>query len=294
MKEFGGAWTEEKLQAFIKYVKAYLTILNSYKEAYNWKTLYFDGFSGSGDITTNKSLLENSFFSDEDKKELTTYTKGSVRRIFELEEPYKFDRYFFIDMDSENINSINKIVVDLKLDKNKIRTSSGDCNDALLKFSKYLKENKTRKALILLDPFGMPLDWKSIESLKDTSSDIWILVPSGVAINRLISKNIDSANFDKLSLFFGLSKDELIHNFYTESHQTSLFGDEQDLEKVPQTINKIVNIYVQQLKKVWKHTTEKPLILKNSKNSILFHFIFASNNSTAKKIASDIIGKGKK
>ena len=36
---------------------------------------------------------------------------------------------------------------------------------------------------------------------------------------------------------------------------------------------------------------EKPLILKNSKNVPIYHFIFASNNNTGLKIANDIIEK---
>ena len=44
-KNWGGNWTEKKLQAFEKYVKAYLTIMD--KNPY-WETIYFDGFAGSG------------------------------------------------------------------------------------------------------------------------------------------------------------------------------------------------------------------------------------------------------
>jgi len=45
------------------------------------------------------------------------------------------------------------------------------------------------------------------------------------------------------------------------------------------------------LKEIFKHVTSRPLILKNSKNVPIFHFVFASNNQTALKIASQIIGK---
>ena len=45
---WGGAWTEEKLNAFEKYVNAYLTIMNKYRGQYDWKLIYFDGFAGSG------------------------------------------------------------------------------------------------------------------------------------------------------------------------------------------------------------------------------------------------------
>jgi len=45
-----------------------------------------------------------------------------------------------------------------------------------------------------------------------------------------------------------------------------------------------------QLKTIWKYVIEKPLILKNSKNCPIFHFIFASNNQAGYNIAKYIIG----
>ena len=41
-EHWGGPWTEKKLNAFSKYVNAYLTILKAYP---HWQTIYFDGFS---------------------------------------------------------------------------------------------------------------------------------------------------------------------------------------------------------------------------------------------------------
>ncbi len=35
MNKFGGSWTEKKLNAFVKYVEAYLKILNSAKEKFS-------------------------------------------------------------------------------------------------------------------------------------------------------------------------------------------------------------------------------------------------------------------
>ena len=54
---WGGRWTDEKLDAFEKYVRAYLTIMNKYRHQYGWKLLYFDGFAGSG--TRNDDIDED-------------------------------------------------------------------------------------------------------------------------------------------------------------------------------------------------------------------------------------------
>ena len=47
MNEFGGNWTENKIEILVEYAQAYLTIMNSFATQYKWKLLYFDGFAGS-------------------------------------------------------------------------------------------------------------------------------------------------------------------------------------------------------------------------------------------------------
>ena len=50
MNQFGGHWTEQKIEMVVSYAKAYLVIMNKYPQ---FKPLYFDGFAGSGDINQN-------------------------------------------------------------------------------------------------------------------------------------------------------------------------------------------------------------------------------------------------
>jgi hypothetical protein len=115
------------------------------------------------------------------------------------------------------------------------------------------------------------------------------LVPSGVAINRLLDKRMKLKQIDKLERFFGLSKERIEEVFYRQGTKSSLFGEDKTIEKVQDPVSKIIDIYIQQLKTVWKYVTPRPLQLTNSKNCTIFHFIFASNNSTGLKIASDIL-----
>ncbi|MEO1448931.1 MAG: hypothetical protein AAFV07_05345 [Bacteroidota bacterium] len=55
MNQFGSNWTIEKMEIFMKYVPAYLTIMNIHAAKNNWKLLYFDGFAGSGGIITDSN-----------------------------------------------------------------------------------------------------------------------------------------------------------------------------------------------------------------------------------------------
>lgn len=147
---------------------------------------------------------------------------------------------------------------------------------------------------MFIDPFGMQVNWSSIASLKGTRSDIWILIPSGVIVNRLLPKTGKIKNKEKLEDFFGLSIEQLRDIFYHKDKGTSLFGEIYDeTSKLHNPIERIVELYSQQMKTIWKYASQ-PLILKNSKNAPIFHFVFASNNKTAMNIASQIITKKSK
>lgn len=287
MKNFGGYWTDKKLNAFINYVKAYTTILNKVKERYGWETIYFDGFAGCGKIDTEEKCGDRpkGFFENEN----TSY-QGSVHRVLDLPPENQFDYYYFIDSNKEYIDELMNYVKALSPDfKPRVIVRNDDCNNQIRKLSRVIKNNNKYRSLIFLDPFGMQIDWASIEGLKNSHSDIWILVPSGVAINRLLDKKKELKQIDKLEKFFGLSRSEIEEIFYKTVKRDSLFGEVEATLKIHDPISKIIDIYTQQLKTVWKFVTPKPLQLTNSKNCVIFHFIFASNNATALKIASDLI-----
>lgn len=135
------------------------------------------------------------------------------------------------------------------------------------------------------------VNWESIEKLKSKRVDLWVLLPSGVIINRFLDKKGKLIFSKNLQSFFGLSIDELKKHFYKIEEQETLFGIEEKEIKVPDAISKIAKLYVERLKTIFKQVTEEPLKLLNSKNVSIYHFVFASNNEAAVKIASQIIGK---
>lgn len=295
MKKFGGSWTEDKLEAFEKYVKAYLKILNKQKSRFNWQIIYFDGFAGFGeriDMLPKQYSLFDLIFNEEDKEEYSIY-KGSVERVLSLPEPFRFDWYYFIETNSKYVENLKKLVnKKYKFLEDKIVFREDDCNNQLKKLANLQKKNKKYRSLILLDPFGLQVKWNSIKQLKGTKSDIWILLPSGVAINRMLPRNGVIKHKDILEDIFGKTIEELKNIFYSEYRQRTIFNEiEKKMVKKPDAINKIVEVYVEQLRSIWQFVTNEPLVLFNSKNVPIFHFIFASNNENGFKIASQIIGK---
>jgi three-Cys-motif partner protein len=157
--------------------------------------------------------------------------------------------------------------------------------------AKALKEDSSRASLVLLDPFGMQVDWSSIQQLKGTRTDLWILIPTGVIVNRLLDRKCELTHIDKLTSFFGKDVIFLKDYFYKKKTVDTLFGETEIVEKVKKPIEKIAELYIEQLKTVFKYVTKKPLVLYNTRNTPIFHFACASNNETAIKIASQIISK---
>jgi hypothetical protein len=70
-----------------------------------------------------------------------------------------------------------------------------------------------------------------------------------------------------------------------------LFGEEEKIIKVQKPIERIAELYIERLKEIFSEVSDKPLIMYNSCKTPIFHFVFASNNKTAKNIAQDIVGK---
>ncbi len=272
MNQFGGSWTEKKMEIVVSYAKAYLTIM---KEQLWAKTIYFDGFAGSGIIETDEN---------ED------IVKGTALRILDIVEPASFDLYYFVEIDESHKLQLEKRVQENYFGRN-AHVVRADCNTKLIRMSEFMRSNKNYRALAFIDPYGMSVNWASIESLKGLGVDLWILVPTGMGVNRMLKTdgNISESWYLKLEKFLGLSKEEIKKIFYKEINMQDLFGDDVTIHfKETNSVNKIHKLYKERLKTIFKDVSE-PFVLRNSTNSIMYHFMMATNNPTGLKIANDII-----
>lgn len=280
MNEFGGDWTENKIEIIVEYAKAYLSIMNVYAGRFGWQLLYFDGFAGSGFIIKGK---------DETQKIIV----GAAKRILEIEEPRPFDLFYFVEKDELNANHLEENTKKLYPNK-KIYVVKEDCNDKIKSMSQFLSapKGKNYKVLAYIDPCGMQLNWNSLQTLQKLSVDVWILVPTGMGVNRLLKKdsNISDAWVKRLEIFLGMEKQEILDYFYKHTISPTLFGDETIISKKNKAIDKSAALYKERLSSLFEFVSD-PYILKNKSNTVMFHFFMASNNYTAVKIANEIITK---
>ena len=198
-----------------------------------------------------------------------------------------------MDIDDESSKRLKELLSRFENEKTIIYRHA-DANNQIGMLAQTMHQHKQYASLVLLDPFGMQVDWNSIEKLKGTRTDLWILIPTGVIVNRLLDRKGELSHIEKLKSFFGKDEAFLREYFYTKSQQQTLFGEIEIIKKVEKPIQKIAELYIQQLKGIFKCVTPKPLVLYNSRNTPIFHFACASNNKVAIKIANEIINKKKK
>ena len=281
MNQFGGNWTKIKIEILIEYAKAYLTIMKNRKY---FKLLYFDGFAGSGEIVR---LIDDKMKGVYD----IDITIGAAKRIIEIDDPRSFDEYYFVEKDPRNYKQLEDSTKNA-FPKKKIFTIQEDCNKKLLDLSNYLRnpKNKNYRTLAFIDPCGMQVEWRSIECLRNLPIDMWVLVPTGLGVNRLLKKNgqISDAWLEKLELFLGMLRQD-IENFFYKKNDT-LFPDIKDIKKEKDAIDKSAKLYHNRLKEVFDFVS-KPYELRNNSNSIMYHLYLTSNNESAINIANDIVKK---
>ena len=278
---------------FEKYVKAYLTIMNVYREKFQWKLIYFDGFAGCG--TREQQLVEDekatTLFGEEiETEELHPY-QGAAERVVQIEQKMRgFDEYLFIDKYEENLTNLEFKLAPYQTNGKK-RFMPGDANDEVLNLGRELRQHPKTKVLCLLDPFGMSIKWDSIVALAGKGIDLWILVPTGSIVNRLIQNNGELRYPEKLEEFFGLPAQVIFNRFYeTKEAAPNLFETaREEVRKVKNIIGEIDQLYREQLGTLFPYVTQEPLVMRNSRGLPIFHFVCASHNETAVMIAQQII-----
>jgi hypothetical protein len=136
----------------------------------------------------------------------------------------------------------------------------------------------------------MQVEWRSIECLRGLFIDVWILVPTGMGVNRLLTTNgrISEAWLERLEIFLGLPRQEIEKHFYSKSN--TLFPDISNIEKKKDAIHKSATLYRNRLTEVFDFVSQ-PYELRNNTNSIMYHLYLVSNIAAAIKIANDIVKK---
>ena len=261
-----GAWTEIKLEIIQKYASAYSRIMASRRnpELYH---IYIDAFAGAGKHISKRTR---------------DIVKGSPQIALDINPPFK--EYHFIDIESAKIVELRKLVAQ----RAGTYIYEGDYNPILLnKVFPRAKYEEYRRALCLLDPYGLHLNWEVIQTAGQRKSiDIFLNFPVA-DMNRNVlwrnPENVDPADIERMNAYWG---DESWRQI-AYSTQGNFFGWE-----VKESNETIALAFKERLQEVAKFRhVPKPLPMRNSKGAIVYYLFFASQRKVADNIIQYIFDK---
>jgi three-Cys-motif partner protein len=253
-----GFWSEIKLDILRKYAGAYSKIVKSH----NFRTLYVDAFAGSGKHVSRQA---------------GEFVMGSPARALEVEPP--FDEYHFVDMDAAKVKSLEAIAED----RSNVTVHHGDCNKVLLEEVFPRAEYKDyRRAICLLDPYGLQLDWNVMATAARMKSvEIFLNFPI-MDINRsVLHPKARENKAQQMTRFWG-----------DDSWRAAAYRTEQrlfDSHEIKVENWELVKAFQERLRTVagFKYTAE-PMAMRNTQRSIVYYLVFAGQNETGVRIVNDI------
>ncbi len=278
--EFGGMWTKTKLLALKDYLEFYTMALKGTP----FQLMYIDAFAGTGRIT-----IEDMGQEDPESHE---FLNGSARNALELKHP--FDRYVFIERASKHVSALNELK-DEYPDAN-IHICQGDANQEIRRIAMET-DWRSWRAVVFLDPYGAQVEWETLEQLARTKCvDVWLLVPFGIAYNRMLPNSADVPDgwAKRLSAAFGT--DEWKEAAYEEVTVTLDMFERTDTELRRRKLEDIEQWFEERLNGLFPRVSA-PIYLKNANGSWLYSLYFAVANPNPKaqglafKVADYIIKK---
>jgi three-Cys-motif partner protein len=290
--EFGGRWTEEKLAAIGDYLTQYRLIFTRNKWARRYKTIYIDAFAGTGDRAERRSSGHASQLTLADIEDTARIKAGSARIALSLESP--FHEYIFIEKKRTHADRLREMInSDFPSLAARCKVYDGNAIDVLHDLTVFNpKRWETSRAVAFLDPYGMAVDWATIERIAATQAiDLWLLVSLSGGMRLLTRDRQPPRAFaNKLTAFFGT--DAWRTEFYRPNDQGTLFEYPQGDVKVA-TFDSIERFTLDRLRTVFAGVAPHGKQLINSRGSPLFLLCFAAANKrgapTAIKIADHLL-----
>jgi len=107
LQQFGGSWTEQKLQRLRDYLIAYQNALKSTP----FSLLYIDAFAGTGYNTVKATPdYQSRLFDDLAAADTRKFLDGSTRIALQIPTP--FNEYIFVERDPERFAELAKLKTD--------------------------------------------------------------------------------------------------------------------------------------------------------------------------------------
>ena len=257
-----GYWSEIKLEIVRDYAAAYSTILTKKKLPH----IYIDAFAGAGQHIS---------------KSTGGFVPGSPLNALNVQPPFR--EYYFIDLDVTRVESLQRIAGA----RNDVHVYEGDCNEVLVKrVFPTLHFESFRRALCLLDPYGLDLNWDVMFQAGQLGTiDMFLNFPVMDMNRNVLWRNPDKVSIEQLARMTSFWGGDWKEAAYTT--ERSLFGEPEK-----ESNDAIAAAFGRRLQKIagFKNVPA-PLPMRNSKGATVYYLFFASQVGVAEKIVMDIFAK---
>lgn len=280
--EFGGVWTQLKLDVFRDYVNFFTTALKNR----NFNLHYADAFAGTGQQNLKTIEGQDLLFPGED-------FEGSVRVALSLR--HAFQVYHFNDISEEFCEELRKLAAEHPgVD---VRITQLDANDFVRDFCANLGSND--RAVLLLDPYNTELDWESVKVVANSQRiDLWLLFPISTLLRMTPKdgKKIRPEWENTLNRLLGT--DRWITELYKPKEapqMDDLFGVEPESEVERLNVDGVSRFVKSRLSEQFPFVSD-PVTLRNNNSPLFLFFLAVSNPSNvaiglARKVSGQIIRK---
>lgn len=261
-----GYWSEVKLDIVKEYAAAYSKIMTAQKVPF--RHFYIDAFAGAG-VNISKRSGE--------------FVLGSPLNALLVVPP--FSAYYLIDIDGRKI----EFLLDNIKDYNNVSVYQGDCNILLLEqIFPLVKFEDYCRALCLLDPYGLHLNWEVMETAgKLGTIEMFLNFPSLDMNRNALWRNPDAADPDQVAR---------MDRFWGDNSWRKAVYDTRNLfefeNKIDDANAAVVKAFQNRLKKVAGFSyVPEPIPMRNSIGATVYYLFFASQKPAAAEIVKDIFNK---
>ncbi len=268
------------------YLKAFTTALQDKPSPKKrFRLIYIDAFAGTGERTVKLAARDANLLEPSTEAKIEA-RKGSAR--IAIETTPMFDRLVFMERKPKHVRALQALRSAFP-DRN-IDVFKGDANARIQKAAREGNWKGTR-AVMFLDPYGMEVDWETLEAVRATEAiDVWYLV-SLVGLYRQATRKRSKLDAEKraaVTRMLGTSEWE--NSWYAGATQPSLLDFGDDVERTPD-LNKLEEFVTQRLRSLFPLVLP-PMRLFNDRGAPMFSLYFLCSNPSpkARSVAGRIAG----
>ncbi len=196
-----------------------------------------------------------------------------------------FFHHYLIDVDNDKAEELDRLLGP----NDTVSVIPGDCNRVMLdKLIPLLDRYQPYRAMVLIDPYKMTVDWEVVRRLGQTGRvDMFLNFPV-MHMNRsvLLRKGgtVSRQQMEVMDRWWG--DRSWFAEVFGAGKQPDMFG-KFGFNKSDS--NAVVRAYRKRLENVGGYKfVPQPVPMLNSNNAIIYWLFFASNNRVASNIATDI------